>query len=93
MVVPTGVIYGPGDTSQLGDAVRRYFRRELPAVPRDAAYCWERLPRRFSIRGYYQDSERRLIRTSKKTYTNTRCSWNRGPGACNAWFSEEEERT
>src|SRR3990170_4724897 len=63
VVVQSGVIYGPGDTSQLRDAVHRYLRRKLPAVPRDAAYCWERLPRRFSIRGYCQDSERRLIRT------------------------------
>ena len=40
VIVQPGVIYGPGDTSQLGDAVRRYLRRKLPAVPRDAAYCW-----------------------------------------------------
>ena len=34
-----------------------------------------------------------LSRFGKKTYKDARCSWNRGPGACNAWFSEEEERT
>lgn len=39
-IVQPGAVYGPGDTSQLGDAFRRYLRRRLPGIPRTAAYCW-----------------------------------------------------
>ena len=40
VVVLPGVVYGPGDTSQLGEVVRQYLRGKLRAVPRTAAHCW-----------------------------------------------------
>ena len=40
VIVQPGVTYGPGDTSQLGDAFRDYLRRKLRGIPRTAAYCW-----------------------------------------------------
>lgn len=40
VVVLPGLVYGPGDPSQAGDAVRQYLRRKLRGVPRTAAYCW-----------------------------------------------------
>jgi nucleoside-diphosphate-sugar epimerase len=35
-----GVVYGPGDTSQLGDVIRQYLRGKLRAVPKTAAHSW-----------------------------------------------------
>ncbi len=40
VIVQPGVVYGPGDTSELGATLTRYLRRRLPAVPRGTAYCW-----------------------------------------------------
>jgi nucleoside-diphosphate-sugar epimerase len=40
VTVMPGVIYGPGDTSDLGGTVRRYLRGNLPAIPTRTAYCW-----------------------------------------------------
>jgi nucleoside-diphosphate-sugar epimerase len=40
VILQPGVIYGPGDTSGLGDLWRRYLRRELPAIPGKTAYSW-----------------------------------------------------
>lgn len=40
VVLLHGLVYGPGDPGPLGESLRRYLRRELPAVPRDTAYCW-----------------------------------------------------
>ena len=40
VTVLPGAIYGPGDTSQLGDLWRDYLRGDLPVVPRGSAYCF-----------------------------------------------------
>jgi nucleoside-diphosphate-sugar epimerase len=40
IVVQPGAVYGVGDQSALGDALRAYLRRRLPAVPGGTAYCW-----------------------------------------------------
>jgi len=40
VIVQPGLIYGPGDPSALGVAVRQYLQRRLPATPRGTAYCW-----------------------------------------------------
>jgi len=36
-VVP-GLVYGPGDTSVFGDALRDFLRGDLPMIPREVAY-------------------------------------------------------
>lgn len=41
VVVQPGVIYGPGDTSDFRSLWRDYLRRDLPAVPRGVAACFE----------------------------------------------------
>jgi nucleoside-diphosphate-sugar epimerase len=40
VVVQPGLVYGPGDTSQMGDAFRQYVLRRLPMVPQGATYAW-----------------------------------------------------
>lgn len=40
VIVQPGLVYGPGDTSSLGEALRRYLRGKLPATPAGTAYCW-----------------------------------------------------
>ena len=40
VIVQPGAVYGPGDTSDLGQALRDYLRRRLPMVPRGTAVCW-----------------------------------------------------
>ncbi|WP_119067424.1 NAD-dependent epimerase/dehydratase family protein [Aggregatilinea lenta] len=40
VIVQPGVVYGPGDTSEIGATLTQYLRRRLPAVPRGTAYCW-----------------------------------------------------
>jgi len=40
VIVQPGLVYGPGDTSAIGDLLRRYLRRKLPMVPRGPEYCW-----------------------------------------------------
>lgn len=40
VVVMPGAIYGPGDTSQAGEAMRAYLRGGLPALPKGTAVCW-----------------------------------------------------
>ncbi len=40
VIVMPGAIYGPGDTSQTGDAMRDYLRGDLPALPQGTAVCW-----------------------------------------------------
>lgn len=52
VVVMPGVIYGPGDTSQMGELLADYLRRDLPAVPRETAYCW----------GHVEDTARAHVR-------------------------------
>lgn len=40
VIVMPGIIFGPGDTSSLGDSLRRYLRGKLPSIPRETAFCW-----------------------------------------------------
>ena len=40
VIVMPGLIYGPGDTSQAGDFMRDYLRRDLPVLPAKAGVCW-----------------------------------------------------
>ena len=40
VIVQPGVVYGPGDTSQIRPLFVRYLRRKLRAVPRGPAYSW-----------------------------------------------------
>lgn len=38
VTVMPGLVYGPGDTSVFGDALRDYLRGDLPMIPREVAY-------------------------------------------------------
>ncbi len=40
VIVMPGVVYGPGDTSQMGDVLRDFIHRDIPMVPQKTAYCW-----------------------------------------------------
>lgn len=40
VVVLPGLVYGPGDNSDSGDALRDYLAGDLPAVPTGTAACW-----------------------------------------------------
>jgi nucleoside-diphosphate-sugar epimerase len=40
VIVQPGVVYGPGDTSAMGETLRQYLRRRLPAVPSAPEFCW-----------------------------------------------------
>ena len=40
VIVQPGLVYGPGDTSQMGDTIRQYLQRDLPMLVRGAGYCW-----------------------------------------------------
>ncbi len=40
VIVQPGVVYGPGDTSLTGRALRDYLRRDLPMLPQGAGVCW-----------------------------------------------------
>lgn len=40
VIVLPGAVYGPGDTSSLGDAFRSYLQGKLPMLPKDAVLCW-----------------------------------------------------
>jgi nucleoside-diphosphate-sugar epimerase len=40
VIVQPGVVYGPGDTSLMGEAIERFLRGKLPAVPKRSAYCF-----------------------------------------------------
>lgn len=40
VIVMPGMVYGPGDTSQMGDAFRQYLQGKLPMLPQESAYCW-----------------------------------------------------
>lgn len=50
VIAMPGVIYGPGDTSDLGELWRRYLVGDLPVIPRRTAYCW----------GHVEDTARAL---------------------------------
>lgn len=40
MILQPGIVYGPGDTSAVGAALRQYLRGRLPATPAGTAWCW-----------------------------------------------------
>ncbi len=40
VIVLPGVVYGPGDSSQIHALFVRYLSGKLPMVPRRTAYCW-----------------------------------------------------
>lgn len=40
VIVMPGAVYGPGDTSALGELFAQYLKRQLPLTPRGAAICW-----------------------------------------------------
>lgn len=40
VIVQPGVVYGPGDTSPAHATFVQYLQKNLPMVPRDAAFCW-----------------------------------------------------
>ncbi len=40
VIAMPGVVYGPGDTSSIGDVLKQYLRRQLPLTPRGTAFSW-----------------------------------------------------
>jgi nucleoside-diphosphate-sugar epimerase len=40
VIVMPGLVYGPGDTSSVRDALLMYLRRRLPMIPAGAEFCW-----------------------------------------------------
>lgn len=40
VIVQPGLVYGPGDTSSVRTSLIQYLRRQLPVIPRQAAYSW-----------------------------------------------------
>ncbi len=40
VIVQPGLIYGPGDTSAVRDALRQVLTRKLPMMPQKTAYSW-----------------------------------------------------
>ena len=43
VVVMPGVVYGPGDHSPVHELFVRYLKKNLPAIPRKTAYCWNHI--------------------------------------------------
>lgn len=40
VIVLPGVVYGPGDTSQMGEAFRKILLGKIPMVIKKSTYCW-----------------------------------------------------
>lgn len=40
VIVMPGLVYGPGDTSAIGDALSQYLQKKLPMMPQKTAFCW-----------------------------------------------------
>ena len=40
VIVQPGLVYGPGDSSQMGETIRRFLRRDLPILVKETGYCW-----------------------------------------------------
>jgi nucleoside-diphosphate-sugar epimerase len=55
VIVQPGLVYGPGDHSNLGDVLRDYLRRRLPVKPEQGG-CWSHVAD--SARGHIQAMER-----------------------------------
>lgn len=40
VIVQPGLVYGPEDSSQFGETLRRYLKRDLPLIVRGVQYAW-----------------------------------------------------
>lgn len=40
VIVQPGIVFGPGDTSAMGDAFRDYLQGKLAFIPSELAFCW-----------------------------------------------------
>jgi nucleoside-diphosphate-sugar epimerase len=40
IIVQPGLVYGPGDHSNLVQTLDQYLQRKLPLIPLDTAFCW-----------------------------------------------------
>jgi nucleoside-diphosphate-sugar epimerase len=40
VIVQPGLVYGPGDNSNVRTAFIRYLQRKLPMIPKGTAFCW-----------------------------------------------------
>ena len=40
VILQPGVVYGPGDPSAIGTAIRQYLHGRLPVTPQRTAFCW-----------------------------------------------------
>ncbi len=40
VIVQPGAVYGPGDTSVLGQAFRQFLKGRFPMLPKETALCW-----------------------------------------------------
>lgn len=40
VVLMPGLIYGPGGTGMSDEALRLFLKKQLPMIPRQAAFCW-----------------------------------------------------
>ena len=40
VIVLPGAVYGPGDTSAIGDALKAFIRGELKIIPKGTIFCW-----------------------------------------------------
>jgi nucleoside-diphosphate-sugar epimerase len=56
VIVQPGLIYGPGDTSNVRTTLIAYLKRKLPMVPLGTAYCWGHVED--TARGHIQAMER-----------------------------------
>jgi nucleoside-diphosphate-sugar epimerase len=41
VIIQPGIVYGPGDTSDLRPMWRDYLQEDLPVIPRDVDVCWD----------------------------------------------------
>jgi dihydroflavonol-4-reductase len=41
VIIQPGIVYGPGDTSDLRPMWRDYLQEDLPVIPRDVDACWD----------------------------------------------------
>ena len=40
VIVLPGAVYGPGDTSAIGDALKDFIKGELKIIPKGTVFCW-----------------------------------------------------
>lgn len=61
VIVQPGLVYGPGDTSNVGDALRGYLRRRLPVIPSNGG-CFAHVAD--TARGHIQAMDRGQVGAS-----------------------------